>query len=76
MKTKTFKIGEYCIGGILKVVKSPDTVDIKAINWFSKEVVREEVFDLKDGGIWAINGYLHDLTSSYYADKVMQWIRK
>lgn len=75
MKTKTFKIGEYCIGGILKLTIGKDgSILIRAIDWKLKFVVQERRFE----GQFApfdIEQYLNDLTSSYHASKVMKWLR-
>ncbi len=76
MATKSFKIGEYAIGGIIKVNIDLTTITIQALDYFSKNVVSENTFDLDDDSYWGMLDYLNELTSSYYADKVMEYIKK
>lgn len=76
MATKSFKIGEYAIGGIIKVNVDLTTITIQALDYHSKAVVSENTYDLDDESYWKINDYLNELTSSYYAEKVMEYIEK
>ena len=62
MATKSFKIGEYAIGGIIKVNVDLTTITIQALDYYSKEVVSECSYDISD--------------ESYYAEKVMEYIEK
>ena len=76
MKTKTFKIGEYAVGGIVTVsISKAGIIHIEFKDWNTKEVVEKA----------SINGtipnsrpqlleYLNIYTSSYYADKIVEWI--
>lgn len=75
---KTFKIGEQCIGGIIEVeiVKSrqrPTFISVRFLDWDSKKVVCFENFTLSDTRQCEM--YLCDNSTSYYADKVMSWIK-
>lgn len=74
MRKKTFKIGEYCIGGILCVEVRKGIVDIKALDWNTKEQVSRKV--LSEDDRYGIDEYLNELTSGYYAGKVMDWIKE
>lgn len=76
MATKSFKIGEYAIGGIIKVNVDLTTITIQALGYYSKEVVSERSYDISDESYWDMNDYLNELTSSYYAEKVMEYIEK
>jgi len=76
MATKSFKIGEYAIGGIIKVNVDLTTITIQALDYYSKAVVSENTYDLEDESYWSINDYLNELTSSYHAEKVMEYIEK
>lgn len=73
--TKQFKIGEYAIGGIIKVDISGKVLAIKALDWNSKKEVMSGscVADEYDAR-WKVFNFLNELTSSYYADKIIQWI--
>jgi hypothetical protein len=85
---KTFKIGEYCKGGVITVEASKRTVTIIAKDWDmsqgtrrssnqsnAKEFDRIEVFTSSNYAERELNNFLHDLTTSYYAGQVMDWIK-
>jgi hypothetical protein len=73
--TKTFNIGEYAIGGRIKLTITSSVIRIQALDWNSKKVVMESEFNADQPGCdTEIDNYLHELTSSYWADQVMQWI--
>lgn len=71
--TKQFKIGEYAIGGIIKVDKNRGHVTIQALDWDTKDVLVSRRFF--DWGEEAMANCLNDLTSSYYADKILDYIK-
>jgi hypothetical protein len=72
--TKTFKIGEYAIGGIIKVTVRNFDVKIQALDWNTKQVVEER--DFHNVPFDDIEFYLEDqVTSSYYAGKIMEFIK-
>ena len=73
MKTKTFKIGEYAIGGIIKVISTNNYTDIITLDYNSKKEILNQRFFRKDLTMWM---YLGDLTSSYYADKIYNYIKE
>lgn len=75
MARKTFKIGESCTGGILQVEVNNrnHTVRIRAKDWSTKVDVSADAFTISDKS--AIDEYLNELTSSYHASKVLDWIK-
>jgi len=73
MKTKTFKIGEYCIGGIIKVIIKNNTVNILCLDYYTKKEIHNETFNIND--IYSINNFLNVLTSCYYSDKIINYIK-
>ena len=73
--TKQFKIGEITVGGIIKVDIIGDNVHIDALDYNTKRpiaFVREsfKVSDLAD-----MDEMLNNLTTSYYADKILSHIK-
>ncbi len=82
MATKQFKIGEYAVVGIIKVDASLDSVTIQALDYNTKSVVQTQTFTLNRSFLgavdsekyWEMNDFLNELTSSYYAEKVMEYI--
>jgi len=81
-KTKQFKIGESALGGIIRVdvtkeAKDYSLVEVKALDWNSKKVVMADWAET-DNNRWqaSIDNTLHEMTSSYYADKIMNYIKE
>lgn len=88
MATKTFKIGEYCKGGVITVETTASKVTIIAKEWDTsagyskgsnqsnaKEWNRLEVSTSSSDAERKLDWFLFDLTTSYYADQVMEWIK-
>jgi hypothetical protein len=71
-KTKAFKIGEYAVGGIIQVNIIGGIIQIKALDWNTKQPVASRQLPLTATN--TIEEYLNELTSYYYAEKVMEWI--
>ena len=87
MATKTWKIGEYCQGGIITVETKGNVVTIIGKEWdFSKgsnkgsdqskakEFCRLEVDTEIGDADRRISEYLNDLSTSYWTDVIMKWI--
>ena len=84
---KTFKIGEYCKGGIITVEINNMDINVIGKEWdFSagtrkgsnqsnaKEFTRI-VVPIKDSNAYRkIDNFLIDLTTSYYTDCILKWI--
>jgi hypothetical protein len=88
MASKTFKIGEYCKGGVITVEASKTKVTIIAKEWdFSqgsnkgsnqsnaKEWNRLEVSTKSSEAENKLMWFLFDLTTSYYTDQILDWIK-
>jgi len=87
MATKTFKIGEYCRGGIIQAIATKDKVTIIGKDWDysagsrkssnqsnAKEWTRLEVNTSNENARRELDNFLNDLTSSYWADEVLKWV--
>lgn len=87
MATKTFKIGEYCKGGIITVEtnKKKNTITIIGKDWdYSKgknfnfdtaqEFTRQTFIPDGYGVRSEMEMFLNDLTTSYYTDQILEWI--
>lgn len=72
---KQFKIGEYAYGGIISVEVNSDKIIIDALDYQTKRPMpfSKDVFSVKD--INDVDDYLNDLTTSYYADKILTEIK-
>jgi len=74
-RTKTWNIGEYAIGGKIKVVFEPKKLlMIKAICNKSGEVIDQCLIRWPLDS-FNLEAYLCNLTSSYYASKIIDWVR-
>lgn len=87
MATKTFKIGEYCKGGIISVETTAKKVIVIGKIWDyskgsskgsdqsnAKEFTRLEVMTDEPDAEKKVDWFLFDLTTSYYAGQVLDWI--
>lgn len=89
MAKKTFKIGEYCQGGVITVETTKSKVAIIGKEWDysqgtrrgsnqsnAKEFTRIQLNPNDPNARRIANNFLNDLTTSYYSDVVMEWIEK
>ena len=81
-KTKQFKIGEYAMGGIIRVditKEEPDRslIEVKALDWNTKQVLMADWAET-DNSRWQsnIDNTLNEMTTSYYSDMIMKWINE
>lgn len=72
--TKQFKIGEYALGGIIKVDVNKSKVVIDALDYNTKKSVpfTKQQFDKQEQ--IEMYDYLTQLTTHYYADKILNYI--
>ena len=76
MAKRQFKIGEYAVGGIIAVEITGKVIQVKALDYNSKkEVSSGSVMSDERQAQWKLDNYLNDLTTSYYAGKVLDWIK-
>ena len=74
--TKTFNIGEYAVGGRIKVTLSKSVLQIQALDWATRSVVRQQTFQAdRDQGMTDATWFLEDLSTSYYADQIMTFVK-
>ena len=85
--TKTWKIGEYCKGGIITVEINGKVITIIGKEWDTsagykkssnqskaKEWTRATTLATDSDAYHKCDFFLCDLTTSYYAGQVMEWI--
>ena len=81
-RTKQFKIGEYAVGGIIKatVRQEPTRVvmSVEALEWHDPKCVIMFSWCDTEYSKWheVIDNALFDMTTSYYADKILTWIKE
>lgn len=88
MATKTWKLGEVCRGGVITVEATAKKVTIIAKEWDysqgtnkgsnqsnAKEWNRLEVSTNNNEAERKLSFFLHDLTTSYYTDQILDWIK-
>lgn len=87
MATKTWKIGEYAKGGIITVEIRGKIISVIGKEWDmsagcrrssnqsgAKEFTRGTCVATDWGARRKLEDFLNDLTSSYYAGKILEWI--
>lgn len=85
--TKTWKIGEYCKGGVITVEVTSKTVAVIGKEWDTstgygkssnqsnaKEWTRLTILTEDSNGYRKLYEFLTDLTTHYYADTILNWI--
>ena len=85
--TKTFKIGEYCVGGVITVNIKKKSITIICKDWDyskgskggssqknAKEISRITVNDMEYNSHWKLTLYLSTITTAYYSDQVIEYI--
>lgn len=88
MKTKTFKIGEYCKGGIITIEIQGKVISVIGKEWDmskgtskgsdqsgAKEFISKTVNITSSNAEREIDFFLCDLTTSYYAGIILDWIK-
>jgi predicted alpha/beta-fold hydrolase len=72
-RTKTWRIGEYCAGGVIRAKSCGEIVKLEIRDYYNDKILNHGAF----GRIHEryILQYLEEFTSPYYADKVLQWIK-
>ncbi len=86
MATKTFKLGEYCKGGVITAIATKTKVTIIGRDWDTskgfnkgsdqsnaKEFTRLEVSTNDSDADRKLTMFLLDLTTSYYTDEIINW---
>jgi hypothetical protein len=87
MATKTFKIGEYCKGGIITVEITGKVIEVIGKDWDystgtrrnsdqknAKEWTRGTILSNESQARWKLERFIGELTTSYYTGKVIEWI--
>lgn len=73
MKAKSFKIGEYALGGIVKVTPKNGEIIIQALDWTTKVEVDTRTFSEFDKS--GMMEYLEaEITSYFHAERIIKWI--
>lgn len=86
--TKTWKIGEYCKGGIITVEITGKVIVVIGKEWDyskgsnrgsdqsnAKEFTRGTITSEDYNAERKLYMFLTELTTSYYADQVLEWIK-
>ena len=88
MASKTWKIGEYCRGGIITAVATANSAIVIGRDWDlskgtqrgsnqsnAKEFCRIKVKADNSNALNQLEEFLNDLTTAYYTDIVLDWIQ-
>lgn len=89
MATRTWKIGEYCAGGIITAQTSKKSITLIQKEWDyskgsnrgsdqsgAKELDRITVNVDDRQANRTLDNWLNNITTSYYSDQVLEWVRE
>jgi hypothetical protein len=72
-RTKTWRIGECCAGGVIRAKSCGELVKLEIRDYFTDEMLDDGAFGrIHERQIFE---FLTRSTTPYYADKVLQWIK-
>lgn len=74
MKSKTWKIGEYCAGGIIRAKCGNESVKIEVIDSNTREVIAVNTFGRVHLG-YTLEAWMSEFTTPYYTGIVLEWVR-
>lgn len=72
-RTKTWKIGEYCAGGVIRAKSNGEVIKLDICDYFTDELLDCATFGRVHE--FRIEEFLTQFTTSYYAGKVIAWIK-
>lgn len=85
--TKTWKIGEYCLGGIITIEIKGKVISVIGKEWDyskgsnkgsdqskAKEFTRGTILANDYNSYSKLFAFLNHLSTSYYADEIIKWI--
>jgi hypothetical protein len=77
MAKKQFKIGECAVGGIIAVECTDGKVSVHALDYNTKQPVlmKLSLSVNNTDDLHSIECYLWEITTSYHADKIIDWIK-
>ena len=72
---KTFKIGEYAVGGIIKVeyLKAKEIIVVEFLDYFTKEIVLSHSFNTNQ--LWEMEFFIDYNCTSFWADKITNYVK-
>jgi len=73
-RTKTWKIGEECVGGIIRAKATENSVKIEICNWSTGNVIESNTFGRIHFSA-TIETWLHEFTTLYHIGLVSNWLR-
>jgi hypothetical protein len=88
MATRTWKIGEYCKGGIITVETTDKVIKFIGKDWDyskgsrrssdqsgAKEFTRKEILINDNNAYREMYDFLTDLTTHYYTTQIIDWLK-
>ncbi|HLO91595.1 MAG TPA: hypothetical protein VK172_10570 [Lentimicrobium sp.] len=74
MASKSWKVGEWSDGGIIKVVVN-GKVTVQALDWFTKTPMKTKTVELDQPNTRKnIKDFLDRITTPYFTSKVLEWV--
>jgi len=75
MSTKVFKVGEYGYSPFYRLTVSKGCVSVTSLDSTKKPRENTDVRAFLFENIDRLQNYLFDETTSYYADKMIEWLK-
>ena len=72
-RTKTWKIGEECAGGIITAKATENSAKIEIKEWATGEVIASNTFGRVHIGA-SVENWLFEFTTPYHAERVREWV--
>jgi hypothetical protein len=72
---KTFRIGEYVVGGIIQVEIKKEIITVNFKDYYTKEIILTKDFRITNETIRDIQTFIEENGTVYYADKVTDYIK-
>lgn len=74
MTKRHFKIGDYSIGGIIRVSITNSMITIRVLDKDTKKVLLTNPFVMTEISYWNMRTFLNQITTSHYAKEIMNHI--
>jgi hypothetical protein len=77
MASKTFKIGECAVGGIIRVNTNGEMIEVRSMDWDTNDILSKyEINARRQDARNDLDNVLNELTTHYYAEKIIEWVEQ
>ncbi|MFH0989865.1 MAG: hypothetical protein V1799_07610 [bacterium] len=76
MHTTLFKIGERAYYGKWRISVTEEQIKCEGLDWDTNKVQESRTFDITDNVRNELEFYLSEVSTSYHADQMIEWVEK